>query len=607
VILKELADLARREGLVDDPDFEPKAVRWVVDIGPGGNFLALIEQAGEPDLKGKRRPKVLQVPRFTGRTRQSEAQFLVDKPEYVLGFDPDDSPTKRARLTHHRGLFADYVERALALAPDDPGLTSLLAFLRDDAAVVTAVEKIRGRAVANDLIAFRFADGGEFGMVHDRDVVRAAWRSLRHPSAAPSAGEEPDLPPCLCCGEAAVPVENHPQIKRIPGGSTSGIALVSANASAFESLGLEGTGGAPVCRGCADAYGTALNRLFHPEYSAPDGTFLPRRMFRLSEDTAVVYWTSGRDEHKFLDEFGGLDSPDPDRAGHLFEAIHTGKGALLEDASPFFALIITGGQGRATLRGYFESTVGAVAGRLREYSADIAIVKRYEKSPDHPPLSWLVRSLAAQGKSENVDPDLSARIFLAILGGSAFPSVVLSKAIARVRAEREEPTRGQHKHSRERMALIRATLNRQVRSQGNHRIKSLIPTEVSAMLDPKCSSTAYCLGRLFAVLEKLQGDAIGNPGATIVDRFYGAASATPATVFAPLLRKAQHHQSKLDGAYYPRLIQEILELLPAEAFPSTLSLEEQGLFALGYYHQKADLWRPRPKTADTAAAAAIAE
>jgi CRISPR-associated protein Csd1 len=599
MILKELADLARREGLVDDPDFEPKPVRWVVGLGRGGKLLGVTAPELPPDAKGKVRPKVFQVPRSPGRTMKPVANFLVDKAEYALGFDPDDDPKKRGKLANHKDLFIEYIEAGLSLAPGDAGLSALLGFLRDDEAVGKAVGEIRDRAAANDLIAFRYSDGDESGMVHDRGAVRAAWKALRNPSIP--QGDK--VVECLICGKASTPVDNHPQVKRIPGGSTSGISLVSSNAAAFESLGLSGKESAPVCRPCADAYGTALSRLFHPEYSGPGGQTLPRRTFRLSDDTAVIYWASGADEHKFVDEFGDLDFADAAKAGALFEAVGEGKGVLLKDTSPFFALIVTGGQGRATLRGYFQSTVGEVAEKLCKYFEDIEIVRRFENSPRWPALSWLVRSLAAQGEYKNVDPDLAGRLFLAILDGSPFPAAVLAKAVARIRAEREDPNRGRHKHSRERLALIRATLNRQLNSEGEYRIKSLISKEVSVMLDPDCTNNAYCLGRLLAVLEKLQGDAIGNPGASIVDRFYGAASATPAAVFAPLLRKAQHHQAKLDGAYYPRLIQEVLDLLPAEAFPSTLNLEEQGLFALGYYHQKADLWRAKPKPQGVAATA----
>lgn len=591
MILKELADLAKREGLVDDPDFEPKPIRWIVGLGRGGKLLGVTAPALPPDAKGKVRYKVFQVPRSPVRTSGAVANFLVDKPEYALGFDPDDNPKKRGKLGHHLALFIDYVETALALAPDDAGLMALLGFLRNDEAVGKAIDTIREKAAANDLIAFRYSDGDDSGLIHDRGAIRTAWRALRQP---PGLSHEERVA-CLICGQPSTPVDVHPQVKRIPGGSTSGIALVSANAAAFESLGLSGNESAPVCRPCADAYGTALNRLFHPEYTAPDGQTLGRRTFRLSDDTAVIYWASGAEEHAFVNDVGDLDFADAAKAGSLFEAIHKGKGVLLEDTTPFFALIVTGGQGRATLRGYFQSTVGEVAARLRDYFDDIEIVRRFENSPRWPALSWLVRSLAAQGKYENVPPDLAGRLFLAILSGSPFPAAVLSLAVARIRAEREDPNRGQHKHSRERLALIRATLNRQFKSEGDYRIKSLVKKEVTVVLDPECTNDAYCLGRLFAVLEKLQADAINNPGASIADRFYGAASATPAAVFAPLLRKAQHHQSKLEGSYYPRLIQGILDLLPAEAFPSTLNLEEQGLFALGYYHQKADLWRSKPK------------
>ncbi len=600
MILKELVELAHREGLVEDPDFEPKPVRWIVAIGIGGKFLGVTEPTGSPDLRGKIRPKVFQVPKSPVRTSGSAANFLVDKPEYALGFDPDENPKKRDKAQHHRVLFAKYVERALALAPDDAGLIALLQFLRDDQAVSEAIAKMAGQAAANDLVAFRYSDDDEFAMIYDRDAVRVAWKTLRHPAQE----QVSDLPHCLICGVASTPVDVHPQVKRIPGGSTSGIALVSANASAFESLGLVGERSAPVCRSCADAYGTALNRLFHPEYTAPDGKTLPRRTFRLSDDTAVVYWASGRDEHKFLDEFGELNFADPAKAGALFEAVQTSKGSLLKNALPFFALIVTGAQGRATLRGYFQSTIGEVAAKLRSYFEDVEIVRRFENETRWPSLSRLVRSLAAQGEFKNVAPDLAGRMFLAILSGSPFPAEVLAKAVARIRAEPEKPTRGQHKHSRERLALIRATLNRQLRGSGDHPVKSLISKEVSVMLDPECTNNAYCLGRLFAVLEKLQGDAIGNPGATITDRFYGAASATPATVFAPLLRKAQHHLASLRKAQhrfakrYPRLIRMIFDLLPAEPFPSTLTLEEQGLFALGFYHQKADLWRKKSKPGD---------
>lgn len=597
MILQELAGLARREGLVEDPDYEPKPVRWTIAIGSGGKFLGTLLEVSEDD-HGKSRPKVRQVPRSPVRTSGSAANFLVDKAEYALGFDPDDNPKKLKKLAIHRAMFVEYVESALVLAPGDPGLLALLAFLRDDSSVSAAVEEVRGRAAANDLFAFRYRDGDDIAMVHDRDAVRAAWKTLRHPS---SPGEV-HRAECLVCGVKSIPV-GHPMVKRVPGGSTSGISFTSANAPAFESYGLEGNQSTPICRSCADSYGTALNRLFHPQYTAPNGDLLNRRSFKLADDTAVIYWASGAAEHSFVNELGDLEFYDADHAGRLFAAVHSGKSVTLDDPTPFHALVVSGAQGRATIRRYYQTTVGKLAGNLQLYFEDIHVVKRFPNSPDHPALSWLVRSLAPQGKYENVTPDLAGRLIVAIFDGSPFPTSVLAAAIGRIRSEPENPNKGQAKHTRERMALIRATLNRQLRPRhadqpdaASPRIRSLITREITPMLDPSCKNNAYCLGRLFAVLEKLQADAIGSPGSTITDRFYGAASATPAAVFASLLRKAQHHTAKLGGVFYPKMIQEILDLLePGNAFPTTLGLEEQGLFALGFYHQKASLWRGKEK------------
>jgi CRISPR-associated protein Csd1 len=606
VILQELGGLARREKLLSDPDFEPKPVRWIIKISPAGRLLGTPDDTEEKGEKGKATSKVIYVPRNRARTSGSLAGFLVDKAEYVLGFDPDDKKEKRGKLAHHRALFAEFIESALKLAADDIGLVAVLAFVRDDEQVSRCVELLGGRATANDLVAFQLLDddGRNLGLVHDREPVRDAWKTLR----GGSKGSNATPVGCVVCGTLSPPVDVHPLIKRVPGGSTSGISFVSFNDSAFESLGLEKNENAPVCRACADAYGTALNRLLHPEYALESGKVLNPRMLRLSDDTAVVYWAS--EESKLEDEFGELLA-DPEKVELLFEAVHTGKWSLLNDPTPFYALILSGAEGRATIRGYHQSTVGEIAENLRQYFDDIEIVRQYPKSPRWPPLWRLVVSLAAQEKFKNVAPDLAGRLFLSILNNWPFPRTALSAAVGRIRSEPESPSKGKHKHTQERLGLIRASINRRFRA-ADPTIHSLITQEVTVMLDPTCSNNAYCLGRLFAVLEKLQGEAIGNTNSTITDRFYGAASATPAAVFASLIRKSQHHLAKLKAGFsasYSKRIQEILNLLePSTAFPTTFRLEEQGLFALGYYHQKSALYtKDKPEVEAPAEAVADPE
>jgi len=183
-------------------------------------------------------------------------------------------------------------------------------------------------------------------------------------------------------------------------------------------------------------------------------------------------------------------------------------------------------------------------------------------------------SLAVQGKQENIPPGLATDFFTAILRGADYPRTLLDASLRRMRAEQDVPP--------ERAALFKAYLSRA------RRLGRLAPNfpEVTMSLDERNSNIPYRLGRLFAVLERLQEAAV-HPSATIRDRFFGAASANPITVFPRLLRGAQPHISKISsGGYFQKMIGEIVDGLPAQAFPATLTLEEQGLFAIGYYHQR---------------------
>lgn len=107
-------------------------------------------------------------------------------------------------------------------------------------------------------------------------------------------------------------------------------------------------------------------------------------------------------------------------------------------------------------------------------------------------------------------------------------------------------------------------------------------------MDINNPSVGYQLGRLFAVLEKIQEEA--NPGinTTIRERYYAAACSAPVTVFANLMRLKNHHLAKLEKegrvVEFEKLLGEIIEKL--DKFPAHLQLHEQGMFAIGYYHQR---------------------
>lgn len=162
----------------------------------------------------------------------------------------------------------------------------------------------------------------------------------------------------------------------------------------------------------------------------------------------------------------------------------------------------------------------------------------------------------------------------AILAGTPYPQTLLAAAIRRCRAERDIPY--------PRAALIKAFLTRSAR------LSQHLEKEVGMTLDTDNTNIGYRLGRLFSTLEKIQEEASPGLNATIRDRFYGSASGTPVTAFPHLMKLKNHHLAKLDNrgraVNLEKLICEIMAGITD--FPTHLSLQDQGRFAIGYYHQR---------------------
>lgn len=556
MILESLVALARKEKLLANPDYVPLAVAWILAVGDEGRFLNAIPTAGEAEPGKKPRAKVLSIPRRRGKTSGPAADFLVDKSEYVLGVEPDGKRSQED-LAERLGLFRKSVREALATTKI-PALAAVSGFLESDAERGQAIEHISAQGYqSNDLFAFQYH--GQ--LVHEVPEIQKYFSVLRRSVAG--TGRQ-----CLICGATAVPVKKHPSVK-VPGGTTSGVAVVSFNSKAFESYGFERNENACVCRDCADAYTTALNRLLSDRYPDPKnlGQTLPSRFVRLSPDTTALFWA---DEDtpvlQLLKEF--FDAPRVESVGELLKA--PGKGAMPPSvANRFYCLVLSGGQGRAVLRGMHTGTVSQLERSVAAYFESIDI----DSGRSLPlPLRRLLETLVLQRKWDNLPPGLATEIFLAILFERKFPRTLLARAVGRCRAEQEVP--------RERAAILRAYFIRNLKQ------------EVSVGLDKANTSVGYRLGRLMAVLERAQAAAQGNPNKTIVDRYYGAASTRPGTVFPRLVALSQHHIAKLTGglaAFYQSRVGEVMDGIAG--FPATLRMEEQGLFALGYYHQRQDFYK----------------
>ena len=610
MILQALYQLAHREGLMDDPDFEPKPVAWIVRVSGEGKLLGIRGTHYTLPAEGKKKPKQMaktfRIPRRpTGKSgTKAPSAFLVENAKYVFGLPTKDKVFPAEEGREKSGWFREMVARCAEETHDEASraVVTLLSDIAEGSASVTLSADCR----SNDLFAFEFASDTDL-LVHERPAVREYWKHLRQPSENGCKAENL----CLITGDHFSEAGLFELIKKVPAGTTSGVALVSFNKAAVESYGWSGNDNAPISRLASESCATALNRLLDPAYPDPrqDGQALPQRSLRLSADTVVCYWPSKESGEEFTSAFGGLLEARPELVKELYQSLWRGKLPEIEDKSAFYALTLSGTQGRAVVRDWFESTVAKVARNLARHFEDLTIVRNTPKPKDHDlkprfPMTVLLESLAPQGDSKRIPTPLIGQILEAALRGAPYPFSILQRAVERTRAEIGSNEWTDLDRRDARAALIKAVLNRRKRffPETTHY------KEVQPDMDPNNLSEGYTLGRLMAVLERIQQEAINNVNASVVDRYFSGASATPKTVFVRLLKNARHHVTKAKddeakAGFIFRLDKLIDELASRfdpnrNGFPAHLDLDQQGLFVLGYHQMRKWLWMPREERAE---------
>lgn len=582
MILQELVRYYDRKALDPDPaqrlpsrGLEDKEIPFIIELTTDGRVNQLRDTRS---LDGKKlRAQSFLVPLGEKKTSGVKANLLWDSAAYVIG------------LTRERKSKTDvsppqaYRARIEAL-PDavkaDAGIRAVLAALdRDDWSVLRGSPLWQEIEETNPVITFQIA--GDRELVCQRPAVVGA---------AISANPADDAPMGLCLVDGCtLPIQRlHASIKGVWGAQSSGANIVSFNARAFESYGKTERQGenAPVGQRAAFAYTTALNYLL-----AKDS----RHRVQVG-DASTVFWADSpsRFDGEFtLADFFGESKDDPDRGVRavqaLFESLKSGRLPVGEGDVQFFVLGLAPNAARISVRFWLRAPLGELAPRIAQHFTDLRVVRRYDSDPATPSLFRLLSSLALQGKLDNVPPRLAGEWMRAILEGLPYPALLLNAAVNRCKAEQDVTYL--------RAAVLKAWLNRDHRRQ--HFDLPADHSHFKETLDMEQPDVPYRLGRLFAVLERIQQQAMPGINATIRDRYYGAASTTPVAVFTTLLRLKNAHLKKLaDGpcAYFERLIGEVVE--PMTGFPRQLTLPEQGRFALGYYHQRQAFFT-RKTAADT--------
>ena len=584
MILQALNDYYRRK--CDDPDpaqrlpafgLEQKEIPFILEINAEGELLQLRDTR---EQQGKRRVgQVFRVPMGVKKTSGVAANLLWDTAEYVLGVDTKGKPE---RVEQQHAAFRERIQALPAAAQQDAGLQAVLRFLQQ----LDRVQLERHPAwadvlEANAIMSFRLH--GDLDLVCQRPVVvQAALNTATDDDALQAM--------CLVTGEQA-PVERlHTAIKGVWGAQTSGGNIVSFNARAFESYGKTERQGenAPVSRAAAFAYTTALNHLLRKDS--------PQRM--QVGDASTVFWAERQDPFETI--FGDIFQDDPDAStaavAALLNAVRSGHWGASDETLRYHVLGLAPNAARISIRFYHCTTLRELGQRIAQHFKDVELV-RGNNDPQYPSLKRLLQAVCLATKTqpfgdlERLPPTLGGAVVDAILAGpnTPYPALWLNAAIGRCRAERQV--------NYLRAAAIKACLNRQIRQTHS---RPSTEKEFLSMLDPSNTNAAYRLGRLFAVLEKIQEEASPGLNATIRDRYYGAASSTPVAVFTTLLRLKNAHLKKLPAGrviWFEKLLGEVLGAV--SDFPAHLPLPDQGRFALGYYHQRQDFFTRKPQETPT--------
>ena len=572
MILQALNEYYRRK--IDDPDpakrlpafgLEQKEIPFVLEITADG---ALVQLRDTRELVGKKKVgRSFRVPQGVKKTSGVAANLLWDSMEYVLGVDTRGKPE---RVVEQHAAFRARIDALPVRTREDDGIQAVLRFLSS-----IDRRRLEAEAVWSELLetnpVMSFLLYGDADLVCQRPAVV---------SAALNASDEADASQamCLVSGEMA-PVERlHAPIKGVWGAQTSGANIVSFNARAFESYGKTQRQGenAPVSKTAAFAYTTALNHLLRKDS-------LQRMQVG---DTSTVFWADQDHELEaaLAAILGESVKGDPDgntlAVRALYSAVQSGSLGTLERAqNRFHVLGLAPNAARVSIRFYHCLPLNDLAVRIVAHFDDLKMV-RGKTDAEFPSVFRLLAAVAAQGKADNIPPNLGGAVMDAVLGGptAPYPALWLNAAVNRCRAEQSVTYL--------RAAAIKACLNRSIRRQQQASNPSP-EKEFLPMLDLTNVNAAYRLGRLFSALEKIQEEASPGLNATIRDRYYGAASSTPVAVFTTLLRLKNSHLKKLSvgrSMWFEKLLGEVLGAV--KDFPKHLTLQDQGRFALGYYHQR---------------------
>jgi CRISPR-associated protein Csd1 len=603
VILHALVDYYDRRRALDPASVAPtgweyREIALFIELGADGSAALVDRRSVE-----RKRGELLLVPAAeirAGSDAWKKPNLLWDHMGFVLGWQkrkPDGTPDQSDKAEKVANQHRAFRERLQALAvrhPDSVGLQAIRRFYEVNASGELQSSEL-GEALRNGQglnVTFR-VQGSIDPVCHESWV--AGECSLEKATDDGESSASAGL--CLVTGRQGAIARLHPKISFVASKPSPLVAANTNESPAYGSYGKEQALNAPISVEAASHYALALNTLA--------GRGSPNKV--QVADTTTLIWADRQDgvEADVVAMFG--DDPDAhvDAVKQRLAGATTGTRGGEDTALRFFVLGLAPNASRIAVRYWFHDTFERLGPRILQHFDDLRIVRSFDNDAATPSLYWLLRFIAPQREAKHVPPRLAGEWLRAILEGTPYPPALLNAAVNRCRAEQakkdDRTGRPVPNVPYLRAAILKACINREYRRRHGS------PPDfqfIKENLDMDQAEAAYRLGRLFAVLERVQSQAQGSLNSTIRDRFYGAFSATPALVFSQLMRLSNHHLSKLDDRGRAVLYRQFGDARPEDRIgeildglrpvPSMLTLQSQGEFALGYYHQRQSLYSGKP-------------
>ncbi len=403
----------------------------------------------------------------------------------------------------------------------------------------------------------------------DEEIVEKVRKNIE----SKKAKEEPDG---VCCitGEWAKIADKHKSFS----GSQNFFISVDNDSKSFHSYNKTWCYDSPVSKDVMNKYTSVLNYFYR------SGS---KNKISMGDDV-LFFWADCNEGYE--DEILSLlGQADPDKNEQVEKLINSSlsqmKNGMIPDEfmtsddTKFYILILSKNSARFAVRRYLRTTFGSIKDNILQHFLDMQFGENLRPVP----IWQILNATVSSTSGEKSNPNFNGALADAIFNNTRYPTEVFSQMISRFKTDHStKPIIGTLTNTR--VAFIKAYLVRKNRKENKKE-------DIKMSLNIENKDEAYLLGRLFAVMEKVQEDAIKGANTTIKDRYFASACSTPSCVFPTLLMGYQNHISKLDkakGRYEP-IVQEIIDKL-SEKMPKQLDLENQGKFIIGYYQQRTSLW-----------------